>query len=975
MRLVEIHLDGFGRLVDHTLRFASGFNLIFGPNEAGKSTLQRAMLSLFYGFWGKGRMTAAKRAVATVFHPWDESAPYSGSLIYALDSGQTFRVHRTFAPKPATSLMTYPDEADKEHPADKKHPVDVSNQFKKASQGRLFFADAQLGMGKEVFENTCYVRQAELVALEASANAITETLMRLAASASADTTAADAIALLEKTLKDEVGTSRAWTKPLPKALERLSGLEEERSQVLQARRELFSQIVELNQAEEKLHRLESERQRLRYLQALAENQAIRQRLSAADEADAEVSRCAEEMTRWQTWATFPVRLRDDVLRLTTQRNHLQRECSEAQQQAAIAREELEPVETQMAAVEKRVATLADARDVPTGEYPQVRELANQWRVANEAGRATSERWRKAHKALEEAEQRLVQEHAQLEPAVELGHAGLAALQQRLLSGRQRVAQTTERLNQAQAEWARVGMDEAQFQQLERTVQEIRSGIRPAPKPRKGCKALLSRKPAQSADQTSTELVIYAQIKPIYEGLIQSSAESEAARKALSDVEADASNQLGELIDNTLGDGAFVQLGQRLERHLRSVAEVDQQKVAVAGLKSELDADRQRYEEVHTALQARLIKLGFDATDVQVALDAYAKKCERKEKLEREEAELERLRLQVQAIERDIHDWQEKQAALKDVETELCTLLAQAGIECFTNTLEPALAKFNEGVDNYRHWAKAKAAYEAAMKHQSSLLDAQTRTMLETSLAEIESRLATMQAEHPEWSKLAPDKIPQEYATLSQQTDGAWVAGREQCNRLRESIHLATINLRHPAEIDEEISVAKAKIQRLEWFRDTLELAREELTQATQEFQKQFAPKLELLMSEGLSRVTRGRYSEVQVNHNSLAVSLTAPELDSSVGAEQLSVGTRDLVYLMLRISIARLMSRTEEKLPLLLDDPLVQCDRARQEQTLEFLAQLAEETQVFLFTKDEWTKAWFEENLESHSRHGLYLLS
>ncbi len=210
MKLVEIHLDGFGRLVNHTFRFAPGFNLIFGPNEAGKSTLQRAMLSLFYGFWGEGRMTATKRAVATTFHPWDKSAPYAGSLIYALDDGQTFQVSRTFAPKPATLLTTYPDESD------------VSNQFKKASQGRLFFADTQLGMGKEVFENTCYVRQAELVALEASANAITETLMRLAASASADTTAADAIALLEKALKDGVGTSRAWTKPLPKALERLS---------------------------------------------------------------------------------------------------------------------------------------------------------------------------------------------------------------------------------------------------------------------------------------------------------------------------------------------------------------------------------------------------------------------------------------------------------------------------------------------------------------------------------------------------------------------------------------------------------------------------------------------------------------------------------------------------------------------------------------------------------------------------------
>jgi DNA repair exonuclease SbcCD ATPase subunit len=757
-------------------------------------------------------------------------------------------------------------------------------------------------------------------------------------------------------------------------MERLSKLEEERVQVLQTRRELFSQIVELNQSEERLQRLELERRRLRYLQTLAESQAIRQRLAAVDEADAVVNCCAGEVAKWQDWATFPVRLRDDVLRLTTQRNHLEKECSEAQQQAAAARERLQPIETQMAAIGKRVTALKDARDVPVGELPQVQDLANQWKVANAAGCSASERWRRAHATLEEAEQHLVQEQTQLEPAVKLGHAGLAAFQQQLFIARQRVARATESLDQAQAEWTRVGMDEAQFQQLERTVQEIQAGIRPAPKPRKGCKALLSRKSAQSADQTPTEVVIYAQIKPIYEGLTQSRAEAKAARQTLSGVEADIVNQLGSLIDSTLDDNAFARLGQRLESHLRAVANADQQKAAVANLKSELDADRQRYEAAHTALQTKLAELGFDATDVQVALDAYVKQCERKEQLERAESELERLRLQAQALERDRHDWHNKQAALEGVEAGLCTLLSQAGIECSTGTLETALVRFNDGADNYKRWAQAKVAYEAAIQHQDSLLDTQNRTRLETSLAEIKPRLAAMQARYPKWSRLEPDKTPQEYAASIQQTDEKWATAREECDRLRESIHLATSSLQHPAEIEEEISAVKAQIQRLEWFRDALELAREELTQATQEFQKQFAPKLESLVSEGLDRVTRGRYSEVQVDPNSLDVSLTAPELSRPVSVGQLSTGTRDLVYLMLRVAVARLMSRSEEKLPLFLDDPLVQFDRARQEQTLEFLTELAGETQVFLFTKDEWTKTWFEENLGSHSCHCMHLL-
>ena len=962
MRLVEIQLDGFGRLVNRTFQFARGFNLIFGPNEAGKSTLQQAMLALLYGFFAEGRITAASRSIVETFQPWDENAAYSGSLVYTLDDGQTFRVTRTLGLKQATSLATYPDE------------TDVSTQFKRASQGRLFFADAQLGMGKEVFESTCYVRQAELVALESSANAITETLMRLSASASPDTTAADAIANLEKKVKDEVGTPRARTKPLPQAIRRLSGLEQERSQVSQARRELFSQIVELNQSEERLQNLELERGRLQFLQSLAESQAIRQRLSAADRAAAEVSYTAEEVTRWKAWATFEVHLRDDVLGLNTQRHHLQRECEEAEQQATIARDKLQPIKTRIAAVEECIKALEDVRDVPLEELPQVRDLASQWKMASETRRSASERWHKASAALREAEQQLDQAPVQLDPLFKLGHAGLAALQQELRAGRQRVNRATESLNHTQSEWARVGMGEAQFQEMEHAAQDIQSGARPVPEPRKGCLSFLSSQSTESADQTPTEMVIYAQLKPIYQSLVRARAEAESAQEALVQMEADITSQLGALIDNTLDDHAFAQLGQRLEHCLQAVAEAKRHKATVADLQSELDAAQQDYAQAAAALQTRLADMGFDTTDLQIAFDTYVKQCERKEQLERAEAELERLRLRAEALERDIRNWLQKQAALERTETELCALLAQAGIGCSGETLEAGLVRFSEGVDNYERWARAKAAHEAAVKHHSSLMNAETRADLETSLAELELTLAGMRAGHPEWSKFEPEKPSQEYAALSRQTDEAWGAARRECDRLRESIQLTTSNLRHPADIDEEIGVARANIVRLEWFRDALGLAREELAQATPEFQKQFAPKLEVLVSEGLSKVTDARYSDVLVDPTNLSVSLTVPELDRPVGVEQLSTGTRDLVYLMLRVAIARLMSRTEEKLPLLLDDPLVQCDRARQKHAMEFLAQLAEKTQVFLFTKDDWIRAWFDENLGSHSLHGIHLL-
>ena len=38
MRVAETRIEGFGRLANLSLRFSPGMHLVFGPNEAGKSS-------------------------------------------------------------------------------------------------------------------------------------------------------------------------------------------------------------------------------------------------------------------------------------------------------------------------------------------------------------------------------------------------------------------------------------------------------------------------------------------------------------------------------------------------------------------------------------------------------------------------------------------------------------------------------------------------------------------------------------------------------------------------------------------------------------------------------------------------------------------------------------------------------------------------------------------------------------------------
>src|SRR3982751_3024110 len=87
MKIQRLHLDGFGRWTDMDIEFAPGLNVIYGANEAGKSTMQQAILAMLYGL---STQRTNGQSVLEHFRPWHGS-DYGGSLEYQLDSGHGFR--------------------------------------------------------------------------------------------------------------------------------------------------------------------------------------------------------------------------------------------------------------------------------------------------------------------------------------------------------------------------------------------------------------------------------------------------------------------------------------------------------------------------------------------------------------------------------------------------------------------------------------------------------------------------------------------------------------------------------------------------------------------------------------------------------------------------------------------------------------------------------------------------------------------
>lgn len=94
MKILSLHIDGFGKLHDQDISFKDGMNVVYGKNEAGKSTLHTFIKGMLFGM-ERQRGRAARNDTYSRYEPWQGSGTYEGWL--RLESeGQIYRIQRRF---------------------------------------------------------------------------------------------------------------------------------------------------------------------------------------------------------------------------------------------------------------------------------------------------------------------------------------------------------------------------------------------------------------------------------------------------------------------------------------------------------------------------------------------------------------------------------------------------------------------------------------------------------------------------------------------------------------------------------------------------------------------------------------------------------------------------------------------------------------------------------------------------------------
>ena len=96
MKIENIKINSFGKINDKEYNLSEKINLIYGKNEAGKSTLLKFIQNIFYGTSKnkKGKYFSDY----DLYKPWGEG-DFSGKIKYKLDSGKKFEVYREFGKK------------------------------------------------------------------------------------------------------------------------------------------------------------------------------------------------------------------------------------------------------------------------------------------------------------------------------------------------------------------------------------------------------------------------------------------------------------------------------------------------------------------------------------------------------------------------------------------------------------------------------------------------------------------------------------------------------------------------------------------------------------------------------------------------------------------------------------------------------------------------------------------------------------
>ena len=259
MKINNLKINSYGKIKNKEINLKNGINIIYGKNEAGKSTLLNFIFNSFYGI--------SKNKKGKIFSDFEKYKPqegdeFSGKIEYELDTNERFEIFRDFNKKNPKIFN--------------ENSEDISNQFNiDKKTGNEFFYE-QTKVDEDLFISTVGILQKEVELEKNNQNFLVQKLANLVGTGEDNVSYKRAIDRINKKQLDEVGTERSREKPINIVNKKIDELENKKNILEEYKNKKYEIDDEENNLINIQNELKNTNSYFKELKIFLENQKIEQ---------------------------------------------------------------------------------------------------------------------------------------------------------------------------------------------------------------------------------------------------------------------------------------------------------------------------------------------------------------------------------------------------------------------------------------------------------------------------------------------------------------------------------------------------------------------------------------------------------------------------------------------------------------------------------------------------------------------------
>lgn len=257
MKINKLKINSYGKLKEKEINFQDGINLIYGQNEAGKSTLIKFITNSFYGI--SKNKKGKEVSDFDKYKPWS-GEEFSGKLEYELDNKEKYEIYRDFSKKNPKIFNENMEDISKEFNIDK-------------NKGNEFFYE-QTKIDEDLFLSTLAINQSEVKLENQAQNFLIQKIANLAQTGDDSISFKRVIDRINRRQLDEIGTERSREKPINIVARNLQELTNEKENLEKYKNFKYEFEDKENDLNDEILNLENENNFLREIKLQNENEKI-----------------------------------------------------------------------------------------------------------------------------------------------------------------------------------------------------------------------------------------------------------------------------------------------------------------------------------------------------------------------------------------------------------------------------------------------------------------------------------------------------------------------------------------------------------------------------------------------------------------------------------------------------------------------------------------------------------------------------